>query len=151
MAHSPQAGVRLLGKLSLPGTAKSVSVARHWARTLLVGTGHRSIDDALLLLSEIATNAVLHTHSGCPGGRLTVWIGETDTGLIRLEAIDEGSVTVPCQRDLDPDQVGGRGLRLLEELAQEWGYRHLGVGGCLWVHVSRAEATSNAGNIRPRR
>ena len=128
-------GGRTLGTVCLPGDAKSVPIARHWARTLLTGTGHRCLDDTLLLLSEIVTNAVLHTRSGRPGGRLTVRIAETDTGLVRLAVTDEGAPTIPRRRTPDADRTDGRGIYLLEQLAHRWGFRRTGTYGCLWADI----------------
>ncbi|WP_214103905.1 ATP-binding protein [Acrocarpospora catenulata] len=55
---------RLLGALDLPGVATSAATARRYVSTLLEKSGFGRIDDAVLLVSELVSNAVLHSESG---------------------------------------------------------------------------------------
>ncbi|WP_223205857.1 ATP-binding protein [Streptomyces xanthii] len=75
--------------------------------------------DAVLLVSELTTNAVLHTGSG------RVLCGLTLTGderRLRIELHDEGRVPVhPTAHRAGPGEENGRGLFLVQQLADRWG------------------------------
>lgn len=75
--------------------------------------------DAVLLVSELTTNAVLHTDSD------HVLCGLTLTGderRLRIELHDDGRTPVrPPEHRVGPDEEGGRGLFLVEQLADRWG------------------------------
>lgn len=76
--------------------------------------------DAILLVSELTTNAVLHTGSG------QVLCGLTLTGdqrRLRIEVHDEGSAPVrPPEHQAGPGEESGRGLFLVRELSDSWGF-----------------------------
>ncbi|MFI7387265.1 ATP-binding protein [Streptomyces sp. NPDC049813] len=76
--------------------------------------------DAVLLVSELTTNAVLHT------GSEQVLCGLTLTGdeqRLRIELHDDGRVPVapPEQQQAGPWAESGRGLVLIQQLADRWG------------------------------
>ncbi|MDF5756111.1 ATP-binding protein [Spongiactinospora sp. TRM90649] len=119
--------------VTLPGTARAVTVVRHWAALVLETDGWTEVDDTLLVVTELAANAVRHTASGRPGGRMeVVLIGEAD-GLVRVEVADEGAATIPTVGRADWDGLGGRGLRLVSTLAAAWGARLAGRGRTVWA------------------
>ena len=90
-------------------------------------------DDVILLASEVATNAIVHTASG-KGGTFTVVVRPGD-GLIRVEVHDSGSQTPPGVRPAGALTSSGRGLGLVETLTARWG--HLGDrdGRVVWFEV----------------
>ncbi|WP_449060377.1 ATP-binding protein [Planomonospora algeriensis] len=93
-----------------PGNAASVSHAREWARNSLSGRLSAPVlDDLRLPLSELVTNAVVHSDSGrTAGGRVTVRLA-LSPGAVRVEVTDDGSATgVPAVRVPEPDDDGGR-------------------------------------------
>lgn len=92
-----------------PGTPKSVPTARHWLRGLLKDSP--AADIAETCLSELVTNAVLHSRSAHPGGALTVRVTRTPVRL-RVEVQDEGGLW--AQRP--PGEDHGRGLAIVEAL-----------------------------------
>ncbi|UED83361.1 ATP-binding protein [Streptomyces profundus] len=108
---------------ALPARDTSVATARHRTRVQLYGWGlsPSTSDTAQLIVSELVTNAILHTHSSQV--RCLLW----STGqLLRIEVADEGSGPIPrraasCQRRPGDDQEHGRGLLLLDALAARWG------------------------------
>ncbi|WP_443046698.1 ATP-binding protein [Streptomyces sp. NBC_00247] len=92
--------------------------------------------DAVLLVSELTTNAVLHTDSG------HVMCGLALTGderRLRIELHDESSTPVrPSERHAGPGEEGGRGLLLVQQLADSWGSARStrGVGKVVWAELT---------------
>jgi anti-sigma regulatory factor (Ser/Thr protein kinase) len=82
---------------------------------------------AVLLLSELVTNAVRHAHGAV---RITVTLARE-----RLRAgVRDESPDPPRPRE--PDESGGRGMQLLNGLAQRWGVRqHRGDGKTVWFEL----------------
>ncbi len=126
-----------MGLRSFTGRPSSIPKARGWARELLAGgAADGAIDDVMLLLSEVVTNAVVHSDSGHrAGGLLTVRLG-VGRGVVHVEVIDAGSsASVPAVRDADADGVGGRGLFLVDLLAADWGAYYGETGNAVWFRV----------------
>jgi anti-sigma regulatory factor (Ser/Thr protein kinase) len=113
-----------------PGRTSEVRTARQWISTLLPDCDAR--EDVLLLASELCANAVTHTRSGEQGGRFSVHV-ECSPGLVRVVIGDAGSPEYPAVATWADE--GGRGLLLVERLADDWGTaRHPG-GRCTWFDV----------------
>ncbi|MCX4553415.1 ATP-binding protein [Streptomyces sp. NBC_01387] len=75
--------------------------------------------DAVLLVSELTTNAVLHTGSGHVLCGLTL---TSDERRLRIELHDEGSTPVrPPEHHIGPGGESGRGLLIVQQLADSWG------------------------------
>ncbi|MCC5578331.1 MULTISPECIES: ATP-binding protein [Microtetraspora] len=102
----------------LAGGREQVVRARRLVSAAL-GKDHPLHDDCVLLTSEIATNAVVHSRSG-EGGSFTLTVSRTDAG-VRVCVQDEGSADPPCAGHAVPNGTGGRGLPLLDALAARWG------------------------------
>jgi anti-sigma regulatory factor (Ser/Thr protein kinase) len=101
-------------------------------------------DDAVLVASELVSNAVLHAGSD-PSEEIEL-IVEVEQGALRLVVTDPGhSDRVPAVRGLEYGGPGGRGLRVVEALARRWGRERRG-GTVVWVELS-LEA-SNPGHPR---
>ncbi|MEU6997693.1 ATP-binding protein [Nonomuraea sp. NPDC046570] len=111
------------GLVTLPGTARAVGVARHWGALVLEAAGCGCVDEALIVVSELVGNAVRHTRSGGPGGKITMLIVESGGDMVRIEVVDDGAVSVPAPREPDSSELSGRGLWLVDELSAEWGVR----------------------------
>ncbi|MFI7454945.1 ATP-binding protein [Nonomuraea sp. NPDC049714] len=117
---------------SFPATPMSVPEARNWARSLLSFGGPSPIlDDTLLLLSEVVTNAITHSDSG----QVTVQIIRLGT-TVQVEVTDAGSSTTPAVRTPALADDGGRGLWLVDTLADEWGFQHDNTGGLVWFRMT---------------
>ncbi|MFF4624392.1 ATP-binding protein [Nonomuraea jabiensis] len=112
-----------LAKIILPGMARSVSLARRWVVDALTTAGHKDVDGAQLVTSELVGNAIQHTGSGRSGGLVTVTIYEVCDDLARIEVIDEGASTVPKPRESSEDDCCGRGLWLVQQTSIRWGTR----------------------------
>ncbi|MFF3851132.1 PAS domain S-box protein [Streptomyces sp. NPDC002328] len=110
----------------LPAVAASVREGRaflHKALTSWNCTGHA--DDALLLLSETLTNAVLHAE-----GPISLRLHRTATDLT-IEVGDH-SPQLPQPRPASEHEESGRGLILVRALADDWGVRPTDEGKTTW-------------------
>ncbi len=118
-ARPPAPPPDILATLRVAGQRRNVAQARAFVAASL-GSGHPRLDEAVLLCSELVTNAVLHTDSGRPGGTITVVLLSLDN-VVQVKVTDEGSASTPVVKDdgLAPE---GRGLFLVEQLADGWGY-----------------------------
>ncbi|MEU8247630.1 ATP-binding protein [Nonomuraea sp. NPDC048916] len=131
---------QFLGELVLPGVVHSVPVARRCVGEMLTAAGHRDVEAARLVVTELVTNAVIHTASGRPGGVITVEINTIDGGMARIEVIDEGASAVPRPRVPDQEHQNGRGLWLVERSSLRWGMRRAALEWCvIWAEVSTAQ------------
>ena len=89
-------------------------------------------DSAVLLVSELVTNAILH---GEPPVELRVGV---PPGLLRVEVHDgDREAPVPMPQELGPsrERMGGRGLRLVEALSSRWGLCEDDDGKTLWFEI----------------
>lgn len=101
------------------GRVDQVREARHFVGEAVGDVPVR--DEAVLLVSELSTNALVHTASG-NGGKfeVTVCLGSRH---VRVEVNDSGSASgTPVARPLDVLAGDGRGLGLVELVADRWGY-----------------------------
>jgi serine/threonine-protein kinase RsbW len=97
-----------------PAEGRELSRMRRWLASLLPDGPAR--DDVLSIATELASNAVLHSRSGRPGGQFTV---RADIGCgVRVEVCDEGG---PWASDDHRGEEHGRGLLIVSQLAKEWG------------------------------
>jgi serine phosphatase RsbU (regulator of sigma subunit) len=120
------------------GDAASAPAARRFAADILVAWGqHALVDNACLLLGEVITNAVQHT-VGDVSVRLTL------AERLHVEVRDR-SDRRPDKRAVDPDSETGRGLHIVEVLAQAWGFEPLQSGGkVVWFELDPAAASADA-------
>lgn len=91
-------------------------------------------DDAVLCLSELVSNAILHSRSREPGGSFTVQ-AQMHGHRLRVEVCDQGG---PWQSP-DPasaDEKNGRGLLIVSQLASRWGCEgHSQHGWTVWYEL----------------
>ncbi|BEP12823.1 SpoIIE family protein phosphatase [Acidothermaceae bacterium B102] len=116
--------------LRLPARAEAPRMARDAARTALSGWGLSAdvTDNVALVVSELVTNAVLHTGSS-PTLRL-----RTSTGAVYVEVTDDDS-RQPRMRDPEDDEDSGRGLHLIEALSRRWNVRTTASGKVVWAEI----------------
>lgn len=117
-----------------PGLAEEVAHARHFVASLLAE--REPVDDAVLVVSELATNAVRHSLSGAAGGWFLVVVGFGDD-LVRIEVVDQGGERVPHLCDVTSQEEGGRGLVLIAGCAKDWGVKNWPDGRSVWADLAR--------------
>jgi anti-sigma regulatory factor (Ser/Thr protein kinase) len=116
---------------AFPGSRDQVRHARDFVRRAIAG--FPGADDALLLTSELVTNAVVHTASGAGGMfAVTVW---RDQDWARIAVRDGGSVTAPVVRPINAAEESGFGLGLVAMLADRWGHDGDAYGRVVWFEM----------------
>lgn len=90
-------------------------------------------DEVILLASELATNAVLHTASGA-GGTFSVCVHVRDS-WVRGEVHDLGSDAAPSVRQPGSPEESGAGLRIVDMLADRWGFDGGPRGRMVWFEM----------------
>ena len=142
LADEPVPDGSLATVLTVSGEPSGVSSLRHDVSETLQAWGldDDAVDDAVLCLSELVTNAVIHTRSGCEV-RLVL-----DRGLLAVTVRDQGAPpSAIAGGDLslrDPLQVHGRGLQLVDALSSRWGSVLDASGSTVWFLLeTRAHAT----------
>ena len=115
-----------------PAVPESVGSARRFTRAALArqAIDPAIIDTATLLVSELATNAVVHAASTI---RLRIDVGED----IRVEVRDASEVE-PLVGDLGPERESGRGLAIVTTLAESWDWSPRPSGKVVWFALARA-------------
>jgi anti-sigma regulatory factor (Ser/Thr protein kinase) len=125
----------LTASVDLRPEPRSVPAARHLVAALLGGWGARqSPADVALLVTEIVANVVDHV-----GGEavLTLELALSD-GWLRISVAD-GSAVRPVVRELNRDEPRGRGMRLVQEIADRWGAEDHRGGKRVWFDLAPPE------------
>lgn len=118
-------------QLPLPGDARAVRRARRFVaeHCAALGLTPERCDDAVLLTSELVTNAVLH-------GRSDVCLELLDShGVVRVSVGDENSRR-PAAVAQDAAALDGRGLALVDAVAQRWGVEDRPLGKAVWFELA---------------
>lgn len=128
------AGTAIRASLTVPGRPEQVQAARVFVGETL-GAAHPGSAVAVLLVSELVTNSVLHSDSGRPGKTITITVIGVPEG-VRVEVLDAGGASAPfVQAGADDLAEHGRGLRLVSDLSARWGYRNDNAGLITWFEV----------------
>ena len=123
-------GVTVRESVKVAGLVERVQVVRSFVGAVL-GPGHPCGDDAILLASELFTNSLQHSSSGLPGETVTVTV-RADVATVRVEVADRSGPGVPELRPAGADAEDGRGLGIVERLADRWGWRRRGGQTVTW-------------------
>ncbi|RKQ92189.1 anti-sigma regulatory factor (Ser/Thr protein kinase) [Solirubrobacter pauli] len=100
---------------SLPRSPDSIGVARRFVESHATTLTARGRGDAVLMVSELVTNALVHGT-----GEISLSI-DLASEAITVEVSDEGNVRVAPSPT--PGAHGGWGLRIVDQLADDWGIR----------------------------
>ena len=119
--------------MTLPLTPTAALQARHEIRAQLVSWYLAEHADTVeLIVTELVTNAMQH---GEPRGTVAVALA-ADAQRIRVSVIDASALR-PVARQVEADETSGRGMRIVEALADRWGVDDLAGGRKeVWVEVS---------------
>lgn len=117
-----------------PAVTASVREARRFVEAELAARGRPDLsDDAGLVLSELAANAVLHART--PFEVVLSW---QDRQRVRVDVID-GSPSMPVLATALQTSMTGRGMVLVAALASRWGSERTGSGKCVWFELGGDE------------
>ncbi|MFE9437632.1 ATP-binding protein [Streptomyces sp. NPDC006602] len=112
-----------------PAQARRLTRARltHWS------VGEDTCDSAALVVSELVTNAIVHTASR----RVVCELHDGDD-LVRIAVRDEGCAPgEPHPSPQRPEEEQGRGLLLVDALCHSWGAHEHGPGLLVWAELPR--------------
>ncbi|MEU8434449.1 ATP-binding protein [Streptomyces sp. NPDC029216] len=117
--------------LALAGARGQVAKGRDFTRLALQDWDWdrtESAEDALLVVSELVTNANLHA-----GGCLQLVLTRTD--VLRIEVVDGSAV--PPRSDPSPRRgvPGGHGLYIIDRLCDRWGHEAHAEGKVVWAEI----------------
>jgi PAS domain S-box-containing protein len=118
---------------TLVADARSVGSARRLLQDAMSRSGadkDKHIDAAVLVLSEIVTNALVHAGTDVT---VRVWSGSAGT---RVE-VEDGGTHLPVRRRYARTAGTGRGLQLVDELADRWGVHRRTSGKSVWFEVGQ--------------
>lgn len=113
----------------LPADPRAAREARSHVRRFLDCHGLSCLtDDAVLLTSELVTNALLHA-AGMP--ELRISLSGDD---LRLEVLD-GGPGIPSPRTAADRDTDGRGLWLVDRVATRWGFNRTQASKSVWCEL----------------
>ncbi|HVW34697.1 MAG TPA: ATP-binding protein [Acidimicrobiia bacterium] len=112
-----------------PNHRRGPAEARHFVTETLRTWGCTPlVDDAAVIASELATNAMLHARTD-----FTVTVSRR-ASVVRI-AVRDASCDPPKRRRGKPSAPSGRGLRLVEALASDWGTDFRADGKVVWAQL----------------
>ncbi|MGW6907552.1 SpoIIE family protein phosphatase [Streptomyces sp. NPDC054940] len=147
----PEARTTLPGTPLSPGSARSLvrAALTEWATSGLPGTervSDRLVDDAVVAVSELVTNAVVHAGTDV---ELTCRL-EEDTGALLVEVLDHHPSRAPRDGEVDaPYETPeyGRGLRLVSRLAESWGVTYRTGAKTVWARLPAEDPVAGRDDI----
>ena len=120
----------LSNTITLPGVERAVAIGRRFVRDTL-GTRHPALEKVALSVSELATNAIMHTPSG-DGGHLTIGVTAT-AHAVRAVVTNDGTMATKPRVRRDDEAENGRGILIIEALADSWGVTEHSGTTTVWV------------------
>ncbi|MFF1837670.1 SpoIIE family protein phosphatase [Streptomyces sp. NPDC058231] len=127
-AHAPQPGGRLQQHVAQNDPEALIS-SRHMIRAAVRAWGAKErADEVELAADELITNALMHTDGGAI---VTIRVLTGPERRLRVDVEDRSSA-LPRPRDAGDSGVSGRGLMLVDRLADAWGVESRGSGKCVW-------------------
>ncbi|MFE2478193.1 SpoIIE family protein phosphatase [Streptomyces sp. NPDC059389] len=124
----PQGGGRLQQHVA-PGDPEALVAARHMIGAAVRAWGARERSDEIeLVADELIVNALMHTDGPAI---VTLRVLTGPQRRLRVEVADRSSA-LPRRREAGESGVSGRGLMLVDRLADVWGVEPRGSGKCVW-------------------
>ncbi len=133
----------------LPYALSSVAIARQRLSADLLASGVFAavVDDAVLVMSELLSNSLRHAHP-LPSGLLRVSWTYSEIE-VEVAVSDGGAATEPRAGRPTLSSLGGRGLGIVEYLAERWGVRHEGELTTVWATVHTPPSVQNGATRQP--
>ncbi|MEV6164788.1 SpoIIE family protein phosphatase [Streptomyces sp. NPDC052052] len=143
--HVPQPGGRLQQHVA-QGDPEALSSARHMVRAAVRawGAGARA-DEVELAADELITNALMHTDGGAI---VTIRVLTGPERRLRVD-VEDTSSALPRRRDAGDAGVSGRGLMLVDRLADLWGVEPRGRGKSVWCEFAIPERDQPQDRVLP--
>lgn len=111
---------------------RGTPAARRWLRRQLMGRIPAGVlDDLLLCASALVTNSYQHTRPDGADDKILIFL-QYDPCFVRVDVFDNGSPSVPVMRNVEPNEIHGRGLWLVDQLSFRWGSYGSQSGGAVW-------------------
>jgi len=123
------------GRQEFSGQADQVEAARRFVASAIHGAGSAR-EVSRLLVSEAATNALLHSGSGDGGSFAVEYL--ISEHLLRVEVHDAGGPGGPRRRVHHLESMTGRGLDLFDALSDRWGVDGGPEGWTVWFELDLA-------------
>jgi anti-sigma regulatory factor (Ser/Thr protein kinase) len=130
------------GRREFSGQADQIGAARRFVGAAIHGGGPAR-DVTRLLVSEAATNALLHSASGDGGTFSVAYLISGD--LLRVEVHDGGGPGSPQRRVHHLESMTGRGLDLFDALSDRWGVDGSPDGRTVWFELDLASQEARSG------
>jgi anti-sigma regulatory factor (Ser/Thr protein kinase) len=117
----------------LPHASASVRSARRRLAADLSrrGVPRRAIEDAVLVVSEIVSNALKHARPLNSGKVQVAW--DVTPGTVEIAVTDGGGPTRPYVQMPSLSSLGGRGLGIVAAIAGDWGVEQTSDGTTVWA------------------
>jgi anti-sigma regulatory factor (Ser/Thr protein kinase) len=117
----------------LPYAPASVAVARQRLTADLDAAGvvQAAVGDAVLVVSELLSNAIRHARPLPGTGVQVAWA--VDNGAVEVAVSDGGAPTRPYPAHASVSALGGRGLDIVDYLSRTWGVRTDPDGLTVWA------------------
>lgn len=136
--------VRESSVVFLPHVPSSVSLVRRRLAAELHESGVREdvTDNATVIVSELISNALRHARPLPSGDIRVAWTRQGD--VIQLSVSDGGAMSEPRRARTTLSSLGGRGLGIVESLADGWGVLHEEGGTTVWATLYSPNHTNGA-------
>ena len=124
-------------ELKLPSDARAPATVRRSVEALSEHISSDLLDDLLLLADEVVTNGLLHAPDDNTWLLVRVIAYPNPALPVRVEVVDSGKGFEPRVQEPDPEETGGRGLFLVDALADRWGVDSQG-GTRVWLELDQS-------------
>ena len=119
----------------VPHHARGAQQARHRLAAELAGVLPPTLlADVVAVVAELVGNSIRHA-GPLPGGVVRVAWRVRGTA-VEVRVTDGGAPNIPMPREAGPEELDGRGLTIVQALADRWGVEHDGLGQSVWAELS---------------
>jgi anti-sigma regulatory factor (Ser/Thr protein kinase) len=128
--------------LPLPVSLDAPAIARQYVQAVCARLSSDELDDALVVASEVVTNAVIH------GAAEIVMTVNLAAGRVTVAVSDEGSGRPPLHPTAPArSSLHGRGLLVVDEVASRWGVTEHGVGKDVWFQIATRDRDGELSSV----